>query len=245
MITLDDLADVLTPATLDAWPHVAAVTPPDGALMGGTALAVHLHHRTSRDLDVFVINQFNPDDIERELRARGSSAPVQKGEGTRNGVFGGAKVQFFWARGQKTLEAARPIWDLPVGSLSDIFATKLKVVADRGELRDYFDLMAIEERTGRRVEEGLLLYMRRYGVEATHPTVDAIVRGLGFFDDVNDDPYLVDECGSGIRSEVEAYWQQRQVEVVAHLDPRSPLPINLPIVDPRIAAAIRARKPDS
>jgi hypothetical protein len=29
---------------------------------------------------------------------------------------------------------------------------KLKVVGDRGELRDYFDLMVIEQRTGRMVE---------------------------------------------------------------------------------------------
>lgn len=34
---------------------------------------------------------------------------------------------------------------MPVGSFPDIVATKLKVVGDRGELRDYYDLMCIEE----------------------------------------------------------------------------------------------------
>jgi hypothetical protein len=40
-------------------------------------------------------------------------------------------------------------------------AMKLKVVGDRGELRDYFDLMTIEQRTGRTADEGLALFLER------------------------------------------------------------------------------------
>lgn len=39
---------------------------------------------------------------------------------------------------------------------------KLKVMAERGELRDYFDVKAIDEEGGVSVEEGIDLYMRRY-----------------------------------------------------------------------------------
>jgi len=136
MTDLADLADVLPKATADAWPSVASVAPADAVLMGGTALAIHLHHRVSRDLDIFTTDEFDPDEIEARLRRLGLFATTLKGEGTLNGVFNEAKVQFLWARGQCTLEAPTPVAGLPIGSLSDLFATKLKVIADRGELRE-------------------------------------------------------------------------------------------------------------
>ncbi len=224
MTDLAALADVLPKATTEAWPSVASVAPADAVLMGGTALAIHLHHRVSRDLDIFTTDEFDPDEIEARLRRLGLFATTLKGEGTLNGVFNEAKVQFLWAREQRTLEAPTPVAGLPVGSLSDLFATKLKVIADRGELRDYFDLMTIETRAGRRAEEGLALYLHRYGIDETHPTVEAIVRGLGFLDDVNDDPHLTREHGHGIRASVASYWAARQQELIAHLDPGHPPP---------------------
>lgn len=130
-------------------------------------------------------------------------------------------MQFLWAQGQRVLEPPERVAGMAVGSLADIFATKLKVIGERGEMRDYFDVMRIEQHTGRRVEEGLQLYMARYGVERTHPSVEAIVLGLGYFDDVADDPYLTELHGSDLRSEVIRYWTARQPEIIASLDPRA------------------------
>ena len=67
---------------------------------------------------------------------------------------------------------------------------QLKVIGDRGELRDYVDLMVIELQAHRRVEEGIELYLQRYGLDDTHPSVRSIVLALGHFDDVAGDPLL-------------------------------------------------------
>jgi hypothetical protein len=220
MNPFDELADVLDPSTAAAWPIVAEVSPPDGMLMGGTALAVHLRHRQSRDLDVFTASAFDPDALEQRLRRHGPLATILKSEGTLNAMLGSTKVQFLWAVDQDVLESPTVVAGMRIGSLSDLFATKLKVIADRGELRDFFDLMAIEEHTGRRVEEGLQLYLARYRVDPAHASVAAIVRGLGYFGDVTDDPALRAVFGEGVRARVEAYWARRQPEIVASFDAR-------------------------
>lgn len=220
----DEVAAVLPEATRDAWPKVAAVAPDDAVLMGGTALAVHLHHRISRDLDLFTTEPFDPDQLADALADQGAFAATTKAEGTLNGVLDGAKVQVLWARDQRVLEPPTTVAGMRVGSVSDLLATKVKVIGDRGELRDYVDLLAIEERTGRTVEEGIALYLRRFGLGDDHPSVRAIVGGLGWFDDVAGDPLLEVEQGPGLFDRVRAYWQRRQPEVIAHLDRQAASP---------------------
>jgi len=219
--TLSSLQHVLPKATLDAWGPVAAVTPDDGILMGGTALTVHLRHRVSRDLDVFTTDEFDPDDLEHQLRSHGAFATTLKGDGTLNGVFEDAKVQFLWSRGQRVLAKAIRVGGLNVGSIDDILATKVKVVGDRAELRDFFDLMEIEARAHRYVEEGLQLYMARFGIDETHMSLGHIVKGFGYFDDLNDDPFLEAASPAGLKDRVIRYWTDRQPQIVAHFDPYS------------------------
>lgn len=214
----DDIAAVLPEATRRAWPIVAAVVPDDGILMGGTALTVHLHHRVSRDLDVFTTDGFDVERLASALGAHGAFAATTKSEGTLNGVLDEAKVQVLWARGQRVLEPPTVVAGMRIGSLSDLLATKVKVIGDRGELRDYVDLMHIELSTRRTVEEGIALYLQRYGLDDDHPSIRAIVAGLGYFDDIAPDPLLESEQGPDLFDRVRNYWQHRQPEVIAHLD---------------------------
>ncbi len=218
MTSLVDLVDVLPAETIEAWPHVAAVAPSDGVLLGGTALAVHLRHRMSRDLDVFALSEFDPSDVEQALARRGHLRTELKTRGTLNGIFNGARVQFLWAQGQRQLEPPIEIEGLAVGGLADLYATKLNAVAGRGELRDYFDLMRIEVDTGRTVEEGVTLFMARYGVDETDPIVPHLVASLGYLDDVTDDPSLVDAFGKSIRKTIQDYWTKRQPRLLRNLD---------------------------
>jgi hypothetical protein len=62
-------------------------------------------------------------------------------------VLGAAKVQFLLADTQRNTEPLTVLDGIPVAGLGDLLATKLEVVMHRGELRDYFDIMAIEKRT--------------------------------------------------------------------------------------------------
>ena len=214
-----ELASVLPADTAQAWEAIAPTIPPTAYLGGGTALAVHLHHRVSRDLDFFFHQQIDLDALTRELQSAASFAVTLRDEQTLNGVFSKTRVQFLSASGQRQLEPTTTVADIEVASLADILAMKLKVIGDRGELRDYFDVMAIERDAGRTVEEGLALYMARYDVSSEHTTIRRIVDGLGYFDDVEPDEAL--PIG---RDEIVSYWRRRQPEVIRNIGRFPPRP---------------------
>lgn len=215
--SIEHWSEVIDAATRACWPNVAAAAPNSGVLMGGTALAIHLRHRLSRDLDVFVHTTFNPSEVLERLRGGAAVAVTGISEDTLNCSVDGVSVQFLLARDQTPIAEPLSIDGFSVGSLQDVAATKLKVIGDRGELRDYYDLMRIETDAGLTVETCLRCYAHRYGIELDHPSVAHIVRALGSFADVADDPWLADAaCGtdtSGANLEaVSAYWTRRQPE---------------------------------
>ncbi len=119
---------------------------------------------------------------------------------------------------QRQLEPPTVLDGLAVGGIGDLYATKLNVVAGSGELRDYFDLMRIEQDTGRPIEEGISLFMARFGVDETNPILNRLVAGLGYLDDLADDPYLVGEFGDAIVDDVKQYWATRQPRLIRNLD---------------------------
>ena len=209
---------VLTPAMLEIWDVVGSLSPPSGELMGGTALAIHLEHRQSEDLDIFVHGPFDPPVLLERLQEHGPAECGYLSEGTLNCVFGGVKLQFLTATGQQRIERGRKVGQMVVGSFPDVAATKLKVVGDRGELRDYYDLMCIELAGDTDVMAMLDWYCLRYGVNMTHQSVYHIVRALGSFSDVADDPWLSASLGRpGLLDTVARYWQDRQPEIARGL----------------------------
>ena len=209
-----ELRAVLPQATQEAWLRIAPVVPHGGYLAGGTAIAVHLGHRISRDLDFFLSEPFDPHLLARQLIRVGDFAPTLTAPGTLNGMLGRAKVQFLDARTQRVLGPLRRVAGIDVADLSDLLATKLKVIGDRGELRDYYDIEVIEERTTLTVEQGIALYVARYHPDPPEPSVAHIVRALGYLDDVADDPALPVP-----RARIVDYWTRRQGEVAGALDP--------------------------
>ena len=139
-------------------------------------------------------------------------------EGTLNCVFGEVKLQYLLAAGQQQIELGRKVEGMAVGSFPDVVATKLKVVGDRGELRDYYDLMCVETMGDTDVMGMLDWYCLRYGVDRTHQSVYHLVRALGSFSDVADDPWLSASLGQPRLSETVArYWQRRQPEIARAL----------------------------
>ena len=182
--------------------------------MGGTALAVHLNHRRSEDLDIFVYDPFDPPTLLEHLKSRGKVEAEYWAEGTLNCTFGGVKLQFLWAEGQEQLEAGLTVGQMTVGSFPDVVASKLKVVGGRGELRDYYDLMCIEIMASTPVTTMLQWYCRRYRIEEDHQSVFHIVRALGSFTDIADDPWLSDSpARPDLPNEVAEYWQKRQPQI--------------------------------
>ncbi len=214
---------VLPVDTARSWELIAPLLPDSAVLYGGTAIAVQLQHRVSRDLDFFFHTDFDTQAIARALSQRGTFAAAQHSADTLNGIFNATKVQFLRAYKQQPVGPATEVAGIRVAHLRDLMATKLKAVADRSELRDYFDIMALEQ-TGLSVETGLILYRKRCGLDST-ADLTPIVRALGYFGDVGDDPGL-----PIARDVIEDYWAARQPHIVkalsrpGHSQPRQQLP---------------------
>lgn len=201
---------VLPADTVRAWGDLAPHLPDQLVLVGGTALAVHLRHRVSRDLDFFYTEPgVDLAALKRALEQLPAGFAVTREDaGTLNGVYGATKVQFLDASEQTSINPPRVVGGLHVASLEDILATKVKVVGDRPALRDYFDLKYIEEHTNLTVEEGLRLYMLRYGVSAEDTSIGHIIATLGYLDDVDPDDEL-----SETKATIRKYWQARQPQI--------------------------------
>jgi Nucleotidyl transferase AbiEii toxin, Type IV TA system len=211
------LEELLPGETAATWEQVAPLVPSDAYLGGGTAIAVHLRHRPSRDLDFFFhADTVDLDQLAQRLRAHGPFAVTQRDTGTLNGLYGETRVQFLRAglhRPERRLEPTTLVEGLQIAALGDLLAMKLNAVAGRAQLRDYFDLMTIERQGGRTIEEGLGLFLARYQPEHEDSAITPILLALGHLDDVGDDPFLPVK-----REAIVRYWQQRQPELVAAIE---------------------------
>lgn len=207
------LRKVLPGATQAAWEELVALRPAPAYLVGGTAIAARLNHRVSRDLDFFLSEPVDMGALHARLEATGHFVTTQLDLGTIDGVLGESKVQFLLADTQHNTEPLTVVDGIPMAGLGDLLATKLKVVMGRGELRDYFDMMTIEQRTPLTVEEGLGIFLERYQPKAPDEAVTVIVKALGSLGDVLDDPALPVK-----RSTIERYWAKRQKDLVGHLE---------------------------
>lgn len=135
--------DQLPPSQRRLWEEL--VVPPGFVLYGGTGVALRLGHRVSEDFDFFSSPEFLPDTLEREIPFLVGSVRLQSSPNTLVSLVdreGPVKVSFF---GGLTLRRVREpeIAEgsaVPVASLLDLAATKIKVVQDRAEVKDYIDL---------------------------------------------------------------------------------------------------------
>lgn len=211
-----ELATILPEPTARAWLSIRDVVPAVAYLGGGTAIAVHLQHRVSRDLDFFLREPVDLEGFAEVLQAKGrlvvQQLHAEPGQQTLNVLLDGTRLQFLEASSVRVLEPLQPVAGVMVAGLGDLLAMKLKVICDRGELRDYFDLLAIEQQGHRWVEEGIALALEKYQPRAGPAFVQSIVRGLGYLDDVQEDPGV--PAG---KAEVAAYWERRVPEIVRSL----------------------------
>jgi hypothetical protein len=195
------------------WARLVHVVPQGALLVGGTALTVQMRHRLSRDLDFFVTEPFDTGALAADLGRLAPFAVTLQDDRTLNGVLGDTKVQFLDASDQRFVEPPVEVAGIRVAGIGDVLATKLKVIQDRGEHRDYFDIKAMEQGAGRTVEEGLLLFVQHYRLQHPDRAVVEVVRGLGYHDDLDEDPGVPEPL-----SVTTGYWRARVPALVASLD---------------------------
>jgi hypothetical protein len=149
-------------------------------LAGGTALALHLGHRRSRDFDFFRAKEFVPQDFLSVLRDAGELDVFQEAKGTLTVGLRGVPVSFF----HYAYPLLRPLhespWALPVADPEDIAAMKLAALAGRGSRKDFVDLYACARRVAPldRLFDDFRQKYRDVRVDPYH-----LLRSLTFFED--------------------------------------------------------------
>jgi len=160
-------------------------TPEHFTLYGGTALALHLGHRESVDFDFFSRQPFTADELIRSIPYLRDAEilAVKKNSLTclvnRDGVV---KMQFFGGlpigNVESRLEAAGAgFW---VASLLDIAASKIKVLPERSEEKDYIDIDAL-------LQHGLDLPTMLAAAKVVYgPSFNAVLplKALSYFGDI-------------------------------------------------------------
>lgn len=210
-----EVRDALPPAVARTWRLIAPHLPVGVYLAGGTATALHLHHRRSNDLDFFFHdNAVDLDALETELSKLGAAVDLRS-PGTLRVYVGKTKVEFFHADEAKQQHPLAPPWtigDVQVADIRDLMAMKLKVLAERGELRDYYDVKEIEEREGVSLEDGIALFRERYGLDHASPAIRQLILALGYLDDCDEDESL--PMG---KSELADWWRRRHAKLIRNL----------------------------
>lgn len=111
-------------------------------LSGGTALALHLGHRESEDLDFFSNKDFIPTRLQQTLESLGDLTSTELEDNTLNTYLSGVKLQFLGY--PYPLLKPLIIWEnIQLSSVLDIALTKLQTIGMRGSKKDFIDLYFI------------------------------------------------------------------------------------------------------
>ncbi len=151
---------VLPPSQRELWPSLAPSVSLGLVLYGGTAAALRLGHRTSVDFDFFTERPLDAEDLRQRFSFLRQSKVIQEQKNTLSVLApvqaGNVKVSFFGdiAIGRTGVPDLTQDGVMKVASLLDLLATKLKVLLQRVEAKDYRDIAAIL-RAGVRLDSGL------------------------------------------------------------------------------------------
>lgn len=160
--------EILPPAQQGLWTRLAPTRDLGLVLYGGTAIALRLGHRISVDFDFFTEKLLDKDSLRARLDFLNGALTLQE---TPNGLTvlvrsgqGDVKVSFFGSIDFGRVGEPEQTDDsvLCVASLDDLMATKLKVVLQRNEAKDYKDIAAMLK-SGVSLARGLAAARTMYG----------------------------------------------------------------------------------
>lgn len=133
------------------WLQLAPTKELGFTLYGGTAIALRLGHRTSVDFDFFTDRKLDKKELQKKLPFLSRAQVLQESPDTYvvsvipRGAMNPVKLSFFAQIGFGRFDEPELTDDgvLRVAPLADLMATKIKVILDRTEQKDYDDLAAL------------------------------------------------------------------------------------------------------
>ena len=179
--------EILPLAQRTLWPDLKPAPVLGLVLYGGTAVALRLGHRSSVDFDFFSDRALDPAALREAFGfLRGAKVLVQEASSLTvlvEGKTSGETVKLSFFGGLGIGRAGRPSMTadgvLEVASLDDLMATKLKVIMQRSEAKDYRDIAAMIDH-GADLGRGLAAASLLYGA-SFQPSVG--LKALTYFGD--------------------------------------------------------------
>jgi hypothetical protein len=144
--------DILPPAQRNLWPLLGPATSLGFVLYGGTAIALRLGHRQSVDFDFFTERPLDRRAIRDAFPFAGDAQVLQDRPDTLTllvaaGAAGQDFVRVSFFGGMRFGRVGNPEITadgvLQVASMDDMMATKLKVILQRIEAKDYYDISSL------------------------------------------------------------------------------------------------------
>ncbi|RME89001.1 MAG: hypothetical protein D6770_05620 [Anaerolineae bacterium] len=181
-------------------------------LAGGTAVALHLGHRFSFDLDFFSEKHFNVDEVLTTLKSLGEVKTFQATADTFNGELNGVRISFFLYP-YPVLDAFSLFSGVQIATLRDLAAMKVDAITRRGTKRDFIDLYFICRRSFSLQEamEYYFMKFRAFNISEIH-----VYKSLVYFADAEDDthpqmiqPVRWDDVKAFFQQEVPRLYRQR------------------------------------
>jgi hypothetical protein len=177
---------ILPPEQRRLWPELQGI-PRNFVLYGGTAIALHLGHRQSVDFDFFAFEDIATAALLDTIPALDGARVVQQSPNTLTVIVdrsGPVQLSFF---GLPRLRSIREPWlveenGLAVAAPLDLAGTKVAVLQQRAEAKDYVDIAALIERAGTTLAEALAAAASIYG-PSFNPQLT--LKALCYFDDGN------------------------------------------------------------
>ena len=178
--------EILPPAQRRLWAELGS-TPASFVLYGGTAIALHLGHRTSVDFDFFSDQDLDQDQLLIDVPYLANAVITHREPNTlscRVDRGGPVQLSFF---GLPRLRRLRPPIlapdnGLPVADLFDLAGAKAAVVQVRAEAKDYLDIDALMTMGGIELTVALACAQLIHGCQFN---AQVTLKALSYFDDGN------------------------------------------------------------
>lgn len=170
---------------MELYPMLAPLKKQGFVLFGGTAIALQLGHRISVDFDFFRADSLDDQDkkflleipgiqIKTILQNSFNTLSFMTNDDVKISFFGG--LDFVKSVAIVTTDDAI----LNMANLTSLLGTKLKVINDRAEYKDYKDIAEILKSKNSTLKKGMDAFKSYYG--SSVPEFQ-ILKGLQFFDD--------------------------------------------------------------
>ncbi|MCK5823623.1 MAG: nucleotidyl transferase AbiEii/AbiGii toxin family protein [Bacteroidales bacterium] len=154
-------------------------------LVGGTAIALHIGHRISVDLDFFTKKDINTDNLKIFLRNNYDLVKTETDINSLNCFINYKekiiKVDFISYK-YDLLKPIKNIDNIKLLELDDLIPMKLSAIAGRGSKKDFYDIFFLFDKYS--LSDMLEFFKHKYKTE----NVFHLIKSLTYFEDADNEP---------------------------------------------------------